>query len=227
MNFRRSILYGLILTVSWGIFACSSGKNANQISEGEIEYTAAVVDENHPLAGMAPGSATMKFKDSKLLVEMSTMGIFNTSFISDPHKKTLCQLIKFMDMKNACIETASDVAAEDKDYQLNFEPSKDTKVIAGYTCKKVIATMANNPAESFDVYYTEDIDGDSINFLGPYKEIKGMLMDYRLKKLGLEMHFTAISVKKTEIPDNAFEVPAYYKIVTRSEMDKVFADILK
>ncbi len=157
---------------------------------------------------------------------MSTMGIFNTSFISDPHKKTLSQLVKFMDMKNACIQTENDLAA-DKDYTLNFESSKDTKVIAGYTCKKVVATLANNPAESFDVYYTEEINADSINYLGPYRAIKGMLMDYRLKKLGLEMHFTATSVKKEEVPDNVFEVPAYYKIVTRDEMDKVFADILK
>jgi GLPGLI family protein len=227
LNIRNFIVYLSITLFSWVISSCSSGKKENGITEGQIEYSAEVVDENHPLAGLAPASATMTFKDSKLLVEMSTMGIFNTSFISDPRKGTLSQLVKFMDMKNACIETAGDLAKDEKDYSLTFEPSKDIKTIAGYSCKKVVATMANNPAESFDVYYTEEIDGDSINSLGPYRAIKGMLMDYRLKKLGLEMHFTATSVKKEPIADNVFEVPAYYKIVTRDEMDKVFADILK
>jgi hypothetical protein len=54
-----------------------------------------------------------------------------------------------------------------------------------------------------------------------------MLMQYRLKKLGLEMCFTATSVKKEEIKEDVFEVPAYYKIVTRGEMEKLFTDIQK
>ena len=54
-----------------------------------------------------------------------------------------------------------------------------------------------------------------------------MLMQYRLKKLGLEMCFTATSVKKEEIKDDAFEVPTFYKIVNRQEMEKLFDDIQK
>jgi hypothetical protein len=34
-------------------------------------------------------------------------------------------------------------------------------------------------------------------------------------------------VKKEEIKDDAFEVPAFYKIVTRPEMEKLFEDIQK
>jgi hypothetical protein len=49
-----------------------------------------------------------------------------------------------------------------------------------------------------------------------------MLMQYRLKKMGLEMQFTARSVKKADVPDNTFEVPAYFKIVSREEMKKFF-----
>jgi hypothetical protein len=54
-----------------------------------------------------------------------------------------------------------------------------------------------------------------------------MLMQYRLKKLGLEMCFTATAVKKEEIKEEDFEVPAFYKIVTRTEMEKLFEDIQK
>lgn len=158
---------------------------------------------------------------------MSTMGIFNTTFISDPSKKTLTQMVKFMDIKNACIQQESDLAAENKDYELNFQETKDTKKIAGYLCKKVKATMANNPAVSFDVYYTDELGTDSINHLSPYKAIKGMLMQYRLKKLGLEMCFTATAVKKEEIKDEAFEIPSFYKIVNRAEMEQLFVDIQK
>ena len=52
-----------------------------------------------------------------------------------------------------------------------------------------------------------------------------MLMSYRLKKLGLEMVFTATSVKKEVIKEEEFEIPAFYRIVTQPEMEKLFMDI--
>ena len=211
-----------------GLWSCGgSKKSENALTEGVIEYNAEVVDQSHPMAGLAPGSATVKFKDNRLQVEMSTMGIFNTIFISDPGKKTLTQMVKFMDIKNACIQTEADLVQENKDYELKLEEVKGTKKIAGYNCKKVKATYVNNPSESFDVYYTDELGLDSINNIGPYKQLKGMLMQYRLKKLGLEMCFTATAVKKEEIKDDVFEIPAFYKIVTRPEMEKLFEDIQK
>lgn len=208
--------------------SCSDSKRTeNSLTEGLIEYNAEVVDQSHPMAGLAPGSATVKFKNNKLQIEMSTMGIFNTTFISDPAKKTLTQMVKFMDIKNACIQTEADLIKENKDYELKLEEVKGTKKIAGYNCKKVKATMVSDPSITFDVYYTDELGMDSINNIGPYKDIKGMLMQYRLRKLGLEMCFTATAVKKEEIKDDVFEVPAYYKIVTRQEMEKLFEDIQK
>lgn len=212
----------------WIFSSCSdSKKTENSLTEGLIEYNAEVVDQSHPMAGLAPGSATVKFKNNKLQVEMSTMGIFNTTFISDPSKKTLTQMVKFMDLKNACIQTEADLVPENKEYELKFVETKEIKKIAGYNCKKVKASMVNSPNVCFEIYYTDELGMDSINNIGPYKDIKGMLMQYRLKKLGLEMCFTATAVKKEEIKDEVFEVPAFYKIVTRHEMEKLFEDIQK
>lgn len=228
MVITKRIFVSFALVSVWLLTSCSgSKKSENALSEGIIEYNAEVVDQAHPMAGLAPGSATVKFKENKFLVEMSTMGIFNTIFISNPGKKTLTQMVKFMDIKNACIQTESDLAQENKEYELKFEETKETKKIAGYLCKKVKATMVNTPVVTFDVYYTDELGLDSINNIGPYSQIKGMLMQYRLKKLGLEMCFTATSVKSEEVKDDAFEVPAFYKIVTRPEMEKLFEDIQK
>jgi hypothetical protein len=208
--------------------SCGNSKRTeSSLTEGVIEYNAEVVDQAHPMAGLAPSTATVKFKDNKLQVEMSTMGIFNTTFISNPAKRTLSQMVKFMDIKNACIQNEADLVKENKDYELKLEEVKATKKIAGYNCKKIKATMVNDPNITFDVYYTDELGLDSINNIGPYRQVKGMLMQYRLKKLGLEMCFTATAVKKEEIKDEDFEVPAYYKIVTRSEMEKLFDDIQK
>lgn len=228
MTRKNFIQVTCVLISIWIISSCGNSKRTeNSLTEGCIEYNASVVDETHPMAGLAPGSATVKFKDNKFLIEMSTMGIFNTTFISNPSKRTLSQMVKFMDIKNACIQTATDLSTDNDDYALKFEETKETKKIAGYKCKKLKATMVKDPSVTFDVYYTDELGLDSINNLGPYKAVKGMLMEYRLKKLGLEMSFTATAVKKEEISDDVFEIPAYYKIVARPEMEKLFEDIQK
>ena len=57
-----------------------------------------------------------------------------------------------------------------------------------------------------------------------------MPLDYRVLRLGLEMHFVATSIKNEEIKDSDFDIPSYYKILTRSEFDnefnRLFADFL-
>lgn len=200
---------------------CSTS-NDKVIDEGVIEYEAKVVDENHPLAGLAPSAATLKFKKDKFIVEMSTMGMFNTMFVCDLKGKTLTQMVKFMDVKQACIETEKDIIKANQSYKLKLEETTDTKIIAGYKCHKVKVSMVNDPSIVFDVYYTKEMGMGAVNSLSPYAGIKGMLMQYRLKKMGMEMQFTAKSVKKLEVPDNTFDIPAYFKIVSNAEMQKFF-----
>ena len=155
-------------------------------------------------------------------MEMSIMGMFNTMFIADPNKKTLTQMVKFLDLKQACIEDEKDIATENANYKLSITETKETKVIAGYKCTKVKVKMLSDPKIEFDAYYTKDIGVENVNSLSPYASVKGMLMQYRLQKMGLELEFTAKAVKKADVPDNTFEIPAYFKIVSKEEMKKYF-----
>ncbi len=203
---------------------CSSCGTSNDkvIDEGIIEYDSKVVDDSHPLAGLAPSSATLKFKKDKFVIEMSTMGMFNTMFICDLTTKSLTQMVKFMDVKQACIEDENAIRKENENYKLKIEETGETKEIAGYKCNKIKVTMVNDPSVIFDAYYTKDMGMEKVNALSPYAGVKGMLMQYRLRKMGMEMQFTAKSVKKADVADNSFEVPAYYKIVSQEEMKKFF-----
>ncbi|HEX7414491.1 MAG TPA: hypothetical protein VF411_10655, partial [Bacteroidia bacterium] len=93
-------------------FFASSCKYANPkyIKEGVIEYDVKPVDESNPMAGLAPGKMTVKFKDNMLVAEMSTMGVFTTTFIFNPIKKNLIQLVKVFDVKQACIDDEKSIA---------------------------------------------------------------------------------------------------------------------
>jgi hypothetical protein len=221
---HKALTASLILLIGVLLSFCSD-ENSKVSNEGIIEYETKVVDENHPLAGLAPSSATLKFKQEKFLMEMSTMGMFNTMFLVDFHSKSLTQMVKFMDVKQASIETEKDIAAENSLYKLKIEETKDTKLIAGYKCHKLKVTMVDNPSVTFDAYYTKEMQVDNVNSLSPYAQVKGMLMQYRLKKMGLELQFTAKKVKNVPVPDNTFDVPAYFKIVSKEEMSKFFSGL--
>lgn len=200
--------------------ACGGGEKSGNKEEGIIEFDTKGVDPDHPLFGFAPSSAILKFKKDKFIIEMSTMGMFNTSVIVDSKAKTIAQTVKFLDIKQACIEHEKDLAEENAEYALNIEETGETKKIIGLKCYKARVTKVNEPNVKFDVWYTKELGMEDCNALTPYAQIKGILMDYRIKKMGMELHFAAKSYKHIQIPDNAFEIPASMKIVPKEEMEK-------
>ncbi len=210
------------------LFGCQPEQKKTEISaqEGSIEFETKAIDSRHPLAGLAPSSVLLKYKKNKFVIEMSTMGLFNTSIIGDLKAKEIAQTVKFMNIKQACIETEADIKKENDEYKLNIVETTDTKMIAGFKCYRLKVNRVDSPNVVFDAYYTKDLDLPlNCNELTPYGSVKGVLLDYRLKKLGLEMHFLAKSVKHEAIPDNAFDIPAYMKIVSKEEMQKFFSDL--
>jgi hypothetical protein len=220
---HRIISALLVFAVISFFTACKGGpEKEGSTEEGSIEFDTKGVDEKHPFYGLAPSSATLKYNKDKFCMEMSTMGMFNTAIIGDIKAKTMAQTVKFLDIKQACIEKESDINASNKDYELKLEETKETKKIAGLTCYKVKVSMAKDPSVKFDAWYTKELGMENCNALNPYAAVKGMLMDYRAKKMGLEMHFVARQVKHSEVPSATFDIPASLKIVTKEEMQKLF-----
>lgn len=212
-------LSGLLFTT------CGDGEKSGSKGEGLIEFDTKGVDPTHPLYGFAPSSATFKFKQDKFIIEMSTMGMFNTSVILDSKAKTIAQTVKFLDIKQACIENEQDLAAENADYALKIEETKETKKIIGLKCYKAHVTKINEPNVKFDVWYTKELGMENVNELTPYASLKGILLDYRIKKMGMELHFLAKSYKDVKIPDKDFEIPAAMKIVPKEEMEKFIKNL--
>ncbi|MBA2612898.1 MAG: hypothetical protein H0U95_13070 [Bacteroidetes bacterium] len=208
----------------FGCNSCSLDKTGGS-EEGIIEFDTKAIDEQHPLYGLAPSSATLKYKKDKFAIEMSTMGMFNTAIIGDTKAKTVAQTVKFMDIKQACIENEKDIITDNLDFAIKIEETKETKKIIGLKAYKIKITMVNNPTITFDAWYTKDLGMEECNALNPYSQVKGVLLDYRVKKMGLEMHFVAKSLKKVEVPENTFEIPASMKIVSKEEMAKFFANL--
>jgi GLPGLI family protein len=209
------------------LFASScSNENDKIVSEGSIEYSASVVDQANPMAALAPSKMTIKFKNNKSCAEMSAgMGLFSTSFISDPEKKTLTQLVKLLNKKFSLVQNEAEIKAENDQYKFELTPCSDTKMIAGYKCEKAHVKMQDEYSTEFDIWYTKDLAISNPNFANPFYMIDGVLMEYQMKKFGLEMRFVARSVKKEEIDDEIFELPVDYKAISAQEMNDLFESL--
>lgn len=206
------------------ISGCSSS-DEKYISEGVIEYDAVVLDQDNSMASIAPNKMTVKFKDNKSYAELSAgFGLFSTSFIADPEKLTMIQLVKLFNKKFAHV-TDSSVLNEEKasSPKIKMSPTKETKIIAGYKCKKAIISFEDNEHPTYSVYYTDEINIKNPNWnISPYYELTGVLMEYQMLRYGLEMKFTAKSVTKANVEDALFELPNDYKIISQEEMDQLF-----
>jgi hypothetical protein len=214
------LIFSIVIT-----YAFSGCSNADEkfISEGAIVYSAKVVDETNPMANLAPSKMTIYFKDNKSCAEMSAgMGLFSTSFISDPETKTLTQLVKLLNKKFSLVQNEQEIKKENANYPMKITPLPETKIVAGYNCKKAHVKLGDEYGTEFDIFYTNDLDIKNPNFANPYCEIDGILMEYQMKKFGLEMRFTATSVKKEVVDDAIFELPADFKKISQEEMNELF-----
>lgn len=222
---KNRILYFIACLILLTVASCTHSDD-KFISEGSIEYVATVVDKSNSMATMAPSKMVIKFKKNKSSVQMSAgMGLFNTSFVSNPETHTMLQLVKLLNKKYWLVQDENEIKKEIEKYNIAIKPTTETKTIAGYKCKKFIVHYKDDSSPDFDIYYTNELNIQNPNFANPFCSIDGVLMEYQMKKFGLEMKFTAKKVEKESIDDNVFQVPDDYKKITQKEMNELFGSL--
>jgi GLPGLI family protein len=223
MNFLRNFLF--LLFILFSVSSCRELTDEKYISEGIIEYEISYPESENDnlMVSLLPKTMTFKFKKEKVAFDFSGgMGMFKATFVSDLEEKTMLHMVKILNKKYAIIFNQNEVHGIDEFPEMRIEFTSEEKEIAGYKCKKAIITFPEDEHTSFSIYYTEDINLPSPNWSTPYKDIKGVLMEYQMKRYNMEMKFTAISVEKADIDDSDFHRPEDYKIITKQEMDELF-----
>lgn len=202
------------------LWACEEKTTTSKISEGIIEYKAAPVNPKSSLSMMFPDKMTVKFKNDYTLAELDAgVGAMHIAFLSDPNKRTFTNMVSFLDKKAAVLDSS---AIRTRNYYLpdyTVTETKETKKIAGYTCKKAILKFADKSPD-MEVWYTNELQVNQPNWSNAFYKIDGVLMDYRLRKFGLELHFTANSVMPAKIDSTVFTIPADYKMISEDELDQ-------
>jgi GLPGLI family protein len=200
----------------------SSGGAVDQgIITYDISYPRPIEDKW--MEKLMPSEMEMQFKNNQINTELTFgLGMIKIGFISNTQDKQLHELLKFMRNRNVSHRGTNQIEELlEKIPPHTIELLPDTKSIVGFLCHKALVHV-DSPSEaySYDLWYTNDIEIKEPNWCTPFKKIPGVLMEYRVERFNVVMHFTAVEVQQTEIPDTEFLVPAKYKEISIEAMEK-------
>lgn len=221
---KSSFFLVFLLFTSCGLFhSCSDGLFGKKIKEGIIEFKAEPVNAKESMAMWAPDAMEVKFKDGMWTAGLEAgMGAMRMDFISDPDNKQFISLVSFLGKFSSVMEM-DEIKSTNyyfSDYDVSYPGDK--KQIAGYDCEKAVLKFKDG-SPSKEVWFTKDIEVKDANWSNAYYKVDGVLMDYNLKKFGLELHFTATSVQEATIDPSVFEIPTDYKLKPNDELEKMMS----
>lgn len=211
-----------ITTVLFSVTGYYAIAQSKKPFEGTIVYSL-----NFDDAGLDPASASMLqgremivyIKGDKSKMEMD-MGMMKTSTISDNKAGTAVTLMDIMGQKLALKMSKEEIEKQRSEVkEPTIKYTDETKDVAGYKCKKAIATT--DEGEELAIFYTDEIPNRSAAN-NQFKGLNGFPLEYQANQNGLKMLVTAKSVKVGKVDDSKFKISSEYKEVTQEELQKMF-----
>ncbi|OQB00085.1 MAG: hypothetical protein BWY22_00009 [Bacteroidetes bacterium ADurb.Bin217] len=227
MQFQKKIIFTVlklcvVLYMLNLLHSCSiSGEN-----EGVIEYDIEFNEEErkkNEIIDLLPKTMKYYFKNNSAISEISYMGVFRTAYISNFDEKTNTILFYFMPNKYYCTTAFGEkTIGYDPMPGIKLEETGESKDIKGIKAYRVRVTFEDKSIDPYDVWYTKDFKVHNPNWHTPYKDINGVLLDYRIKMKGISMHMTVSSFADEAVDSAKFQIQKSYKKVNPNEMDKIF-----
>lgn len=221
----KKLINSIIIILLPILFAGQCESSSDTLNQGVITYDISYPRpiEDKWMEKLMPSEMEMKFKDDQLNTELTFgLGMIKIGYISNTKDKQLHELLKFM--RNRNVSHRGPVQVEDllsriPNHVITLET--DTKSILGLLCHKARVEV-ESPTEpySYDLWYTEEIKIKDPNWCTPFQKIPGVLMEYRVERFNVVMHFTAVEIRNVEIPDTEFLVPTNYKEISIDAMEK-------
>ncbi len=185
----------------------------------EITYEGSQID----LAEMEqlPAKAELTVNGPNVRWEMKA-GELNQIKITNAEQQSVSTKLEIGDEHYVIHQNRYDIQDELSEMiQPEFEFTDEYKEILGYECRKVIATARDQYGErvTFEIYYTEEIDGFPFHFDHPYNEIPGLMLRYEIQSGPLRMQYKATSIRsRLFVGRRNFRIPDKYQPTTFEEL---------
>lgn len=194
-----------------------------KITDGTISYDI-IINTSNPnpkLADMLDGAtSTVYIKGNSSRSEMvSSLGVQSTIINGKTGNVTV--LKEYGDQKYMIQMTADNWKESNKKYDgITFQYLDETKVIAGYSCKKAIGTLTDG--STFTVYYTTELEPSNKDFLYLNKGLPGLAMEYESTMGNLKVLYTVSKISFNPTPVSKFDIPkSGFRVMTYEESRKL------
>ena len=197
-------------------------RGEKHIDQGEIHYT---IEYRGDMGAVPreymPRNLVVSFKDNKILFDISapfgSIGIYN---LSNPEKDIYDTYISLLTLKLFYASKPGEInPGFDSMTEMKINKTSRETVICGFNCKNAEVSFPGNNGKVYTIWYTDEIKVKNPNIATPYHDINGVLMSFFFMMGPAEMHFTAETVYKKEIPDKTFERRDKYVQVSREEIN--------
>jgi hypothetical protein len=218
VRFRSAWLVAIVIATTG--YSCSDrgGKN---ISQGEIHYTIEYQGNLSMPKEIMPKNLVVSFKENKILFDISApignSGILNLSNPQEGIYDTYISLLAWRYYYSA--KPGEPHPGFDAMNGIEIRKTLKTSIICGFNCKNAEVRFPNDKDKIYEVWYTNEINVKDPNAATPFKDIDGVLLSFFFLMGPAEMHFTAETIYKKEIPDKTFERRDKYLRVSRDQID--------
>lgn len=196
--------------------------------EGTVTYSLEYQDlpaEMAMMEAMLPDEMTTQIKGDKTRIEQSLgMGMSQVT-IMDTKKESGVLLMDMMGQKMA-VEMSKEEAEKMNKKSADAEKPEfkyldETKEIAGYKCKKAIATVKGQG--EMTVFYTDELPSGMSKH---YEGLKGFPLEYTIDAGQFKLKMTAKTVKKETLGADLFNIPDGYQKMTFAEFEKAMGGMM-
>ncbi len=223
---KRFFSLAMIVVLSFVLLTSLTSKKKKKSKQFRGIVTYSVSYESDQLSDVQiakmPTTITVKMYDGMSSFDIA-LGPIIQSFIINPTTDKYIVMIEYGLRKAAMVKKYSEMTNDSLEkYTTQIDYSSDTKIIAGYTCKKAVVTFTpkegtEDEERMFSVYYSEELGSAKDNIDGPYKGIPGLLLESYDVKPDLITKMVATEVKKGKVKELDFFMPSDYKEFTDGE----------
>jgi len=210
------------------VFAISSLFSLGAIAQKKVSELTLVYDteintgsKDPKLADAFDGATTTIYVKGPLSRLEMVSALFTSTTIHDSKAGTAVVLREVSGQKLLIRLTADDWKDKNKRYEgITFKDTEETKVIAGYTTTKAIATMPDG--STFTVYYTKDIIPENREYEYQFRSLAGLPLEYELNQGNLKIKYTVSQINLNPVPAAKFDIPkSGYREMTYQESKKM------
>jgi GLPGLI family protein len=204
--------------------------NSSTVTSGRIDYKITYLnnDLDKKTKNILPSRMKLIFDHKHAANNIEGfMGIYKLNAYTNFHTRKCSTILKILDKhylfkgsreeEMCCFDTMEDMVIEE---------TSETKVIAGFNCKKAIVRLPSQN-EQFIIYYTNEIKLKHPNSTNPYKKIAGVLMEFELKLLYLHMRFEAEKYQALDDYSITPKINENSKQVSRNQMTQILNKLME